>query len=473
MGDYLIEIGKNRLARSAVKKVGLPLPLPQELERDPGPYRERPLDGRGVVVGHALGKGMAAHLARTLARAGASVSLAGDDQPVETYEEQLEGHGRSLSADPPDDSRPHALLMDATCLRSPADLRAVYDFFAPRIRSVARCGRVVVVARPAGSAASPSEAAAARALDGFVKSVARELGERGATAQLVTVTTGAEGRLEHVVRFVLSARSAYITGQRIEVTGTASSAGDAPLVRPLDGKSALVTGAARGIGACIATAMAREGARVVCMDVPGSDDDLARLASRIGGTVSVGDITDPPSRLRAASLVEERFGGLDVLVHNAGVTRDRTLARMKPERWDTVLGVNLVSLVELDETMRPLLRDGGRIVCTSSVMGLSGNAGQANYAASKAGIMGYVAALAPALAGRGITVNAVAPGFIETKMTERVPVAVREVGRRLSSLAQGGQPEDVAELVTFLATPGASGITGSVVRVCGGMYMGA
>lgn len=187
----------------------------------------------------------------------------------------------------------------------------------------------------------------------------------------------------------------------------------------------------------------------------------------------MGDITEQDSRQKIHDVVKERFGGLDVIVHNAGVTRDRTLARMKPERWDLVLDVNLISLIKLDEMLRPLLREGGRIVCTSSVMGLSGNTGQSNYAASKAGIIGYVGSLSSVLADRGICANAVAPGFIETRMTARVPVAVREVGRRLSNLSQGGQPEDVAEVVAFLASPGAAGITGSAVRVCGGMYMGA
>lgn len=473
MNDYLIEIGKNKLARNAIKKAGLPVPLPQELARELGPVKESPLDDRPVVVSHARGKGIADVLARVLARAGARVTVVGEDAPLESYQAQGKGHGRPVSTEKEEGMRPHALVLDATPLREPSDLRSVYDFFQPRIRSVANNGRVLIVARPPESAYSPREAAADRALDGFVRTVAREIGRKGATAHLVTVQPGAEARLEPVLRFLLSPRSAYMSGQRIDLTTRVKDGSDPAMVRALEGKVAVVTGSAQGIGAAIASALSREGAKVVCVDMEGADEDLTRVADRIGGAAVVGDITEETSRQKIHDEVKERFGGLDIIVHNAGVTRDRTLARMKPQRWDLVLDVNLISMIELDETLRPLLRDGGRIVCTSSVMGLSGNTGQSNYSASKAGIVGYVSALAGSLAERGICANAVAPGFIETRMTARVPVAVREVGRRLSNLSQGGQPEDVAEVVTFLASPGAAGITGSVVRVCGGMYMGA
>src|SRR5690606_28339426 len=160
--------------------------------------------------------------------------------------------------------------------------------------------------------------------------------------------------------------------------------------------------------------------------------------------------------------------------HNAGVTRDKTLANMSPDRWDQTLDINLDAVVRITERLlEGVLHDDGRLILLSSIAGIAGNMGQTNYAASKAGIIGYVRAMAPALAGRGITVNAIAPGFIETRLTAAIPVMIREVARRLSNLGQGGLPRDIGDAVTFLASRGAVGITGSVLRVCGGAYVGA
>jgi 3-oxoacyl-[acyl-carrier protein] reductase len=194
---------------------------------------------------------------------------------------------------------------------------------------------------------------------------------------------------------------------------------------------------------------------------------------RLAGTAVTADITadDAPERI-AARLPDGRAG---VVVHNAGITRDRSLARMSEDEWRSVLAVNLGAPRRLTEA---LLRDdaigaGGRIVCVSSISGIAGNAGQTNYSASKAGVIGLVESQAPALASRGITINAVAPGFIETRMTTTMPIGLREAGRRLSSLRQGGLPVDVAETIAWLASPGSAGITGSVVRVCGQSLIGA
>src|SRR5690606_2170550 len=161
--------------------------------------------------------------------------------------------------------------------------------------------------------------------------------------------------------------------------------------------------------------------------------------------------------------------------HNAGITRDKTLARMSPEQWDLAVEVNLGAVIRINDALlaKKALRDGGRVVCLSSVSGIAGNRGQTNYSASKAGIVGYVGALAAKVAERGISVNAIAPGFIETRLTDAMPVVLREAARRLSALGQGGKPEDVGQAITFLSTPGAVGITGSVLRVCGGALIGA
>jgi 3-oxoacyl-[acyl-carrier protein] reductase len=236
---------------------------------------------------------------------------------------------------------------------------------------------------------------------------------------------------------------------------------------PLAGKTAVVTGASRGIGAAIAEVLARDGADVVCADVPAQGEDLAAVANRIGGSALQVDVTSD----RAPAALAER--GADIVVHNAGITRDRTLARMSEDEWDSVLAVNLEAIERLNGALVDDLPRGGRIVCVSSVSGIAGNRGQANYATSKAGVIGVVEELAPVLAKRQCTINAVAPGFIETRMTASMPLATREAGRRMNSLAQGGLPVDVAETIAWLASPGSAGVNGNVVRVCGQSLIGA
>jgi 3-oxoacyl-[acyl-carrier protein] reductase len=167
---------------------------------------------------------------------------------------------------------------------------------------------------------------------------------------------------------------------------------------------------------------------------------------------------------------------VDVVVHNAGITRDKLLVNMDAERWDSVLAVNLRAQLDLNAALLEPgspLRSGGRLVSVSSTSGIAGNRGQTNYAASKAGIIGMVRALAPVAAGQCVTVNAVAPGFIETEMTAAMPFGTREAGRRINSLHQGGLPVDVAETIAWLAEPGSGGVTGQVVRVCGQSMVGA
>ncbi|MCA9709285.1 MAG: 3-oxoacyl-ACP reductase [Myxococcales bacterium] len=322
----------------------------------------------------------------------------------------------------------------------------------------------VHVVRPEGPAA----------LEGFVRSLAKEVGKRGSTAQLLTVAEGAEDRVEPVLRFLLSARSAFISGQPVHVDARALWPSEVPVVRPLEGKVALVTGAARGIGAATCELLAAEGAHVICLDRPEDDALASQVARTVGGSVLLADVSDPAAPKAIAAEIAEHHGGVDIVVHNAGVTRDKTLARMKPEQWDQALDINLAAVVRITEELTTgLLRDGGRVVLLSSVAGIAGNMGQTNYAASKSGIIGYTGKLAEALASQGITVNAVAPGFIETRLTAAIPVMIREVARRLANLGQGGLPQDVGEAITFLCTPGAAGITGRVLRVCGGALVGA
>jgi 3-oxoacyl-[acyl-carrier protein] reductase len=330
----------------------------------------------------------------------------------------------------------------------------------------------VVIGRAPEDADDEVMAATQRALEGFVKSAGREIGRVGATANVILVEAGAEDRLEPVLRFVLSTRSAYVSGQPFRVSKRCKAA--APRwTRPLEGRVALVTGAARGIGEAIATSLAREGAKVVVLDRPDDAALGAEVAARVGGVFLGADVTDPATPDAVVKLLTERFGRVDVVVHNAGVTRDRTLAKLSAEAWDLTLDVNTGAVLRLHEALLPLLSKEGRVVCLSSIAGISGNVGQTNYAASKAAIVGFVQAAAPKLARKGIALNAIAPGFIETRLTDAIPVATREVARRLCNLGQGGLPVDIAEVVTFLASPQAAAMSGQILRVCGGSFVGA
>ena len=245
--------------------------------------------------------------------------------------------------------------------------------------------------------------------------------------------------------------------------------------QPLDGKVAVVTGAARGIGASIADVLARDGATVVCVDIPAAGGPLAEVANRLGGSALQVDVTAPDAGAKIVEHAQSRHGGFDIVVHNAGITRDKLLANTDAERWASVVDVNLNSILAMNEALVPAINEGGHIVNVSSIAGIAGNRGQTNYAASKAGVIGMTASLAQddEILAKGVTVNAVAPGFIETEMTAKVPFATREVGRLMNSLSQGGKPVDVAETIGWFSWDANRAVTGNTVRVCGQMMLGA
>jgi 3-oxoacyl-[acyl-carrier protein] reductase len=362
---------------------------------------------------------------------------------------------------PQEAERYHALVFDATGLHEPEGLRDLYDFFHPVARSMTPCGRVIVLGTTAANAAQ-------QALDGFVRSVGKEFG-RGTTAQLIRLAPGAtiEGA-RSTLEFLLSAKSAYVSGQTIVV-------GPGMPQPPQDGRVALVTGAARGIGAEIARVLARDGAHVICLDVPASGHDLAKVANEVRGEAIQLDLTGDNAPERLAQQIKGRRGHVDIVVHNAGITRDKTLANMDMGWWDSVLKVNLFAPIHVTRRLLDdnLIPEGGRVIGVASIAGIAGNRGQTNYATSKAGIIGWVHEQSQPLADKAITVNAVAPGFIETAMTDRMPLFVREAGRRMNSMSQGGLPVDVAEAIAWFADPGSAAVTGNVVRVCGQMMLGA
>ncbi|MFJ4970838.1 3-oxoacyl-ACP reductase [Streptomyces sp. NPDC088755] len=367
--------------------------------------------------------------------------------------------------------RPAAIVLDATGVTTAAGLGLVHAAMHPAVRSLTPGGRIVVL----GTVPSPHDhhqAAAQQALEGFVRSLGKETG-RGSTVQLVRIPAGATAQAAgSTLRFLLSPRSAYVSGQVIELTTAAPGPVPGPAA-PLTGRTALVTGAARGIGAAVASVLARDGARVIALDVPGAREELERTADRLGATALPLDITAPDAADRITAAAPD---GLGVLVHNAGITRDRRLANMPPDRWAPVIEVNLDSVLRTTDALLKAgaLTRGGRIVATASIAGIAGNTGQTNYAASKAGIIGLVRSLGPrAAADHGVTVNAVAPGFIETRMTAAVPFLIREAGRRMNSLSQGGLPVDVAEAVAWFAQPDSTAVNGQVLRVCGQSLLGA
>ena len=240
----------------------------------------------------------------------------------------------------------------------------------------------------------------------------------------------------------------------------------------LEGKIALVTGGSRGIGAAISRELARAGARV-CVNYRSGKEGAERLAEEIEGLAAPADVADRQQAAALVERVESDLGSIDILVNNAGITRDTLLVRMSDEDWSTVLDTNLGGTFHVCRAAaRSMLRRrSGTIVNLTSVVGLHGNPGQTNYAASKAGIIGFTKALARELGSRGVRVNAVAPGYIATELTDALPEDVRETIRSNTPLARLGEPEDVAGCVRFLCSNEARFVTGTVLLVDGGLGM--
>ena len=372
------------------------------------------------------------------------------------------------------DQKVGALIFDATGLNGAAESIQLHSFFSETVRSVTANGRVIIVGRTPAMCDTPTKAVVQRSLEGLSRSLAKEL-RKAITVQLIYLDNGAENHLESTFRFLLSAKSCYVSGQVVRVS-KANHCIDKTFdwSQPFAGKKVLVTGASQGIGAAVSEVMARDGAELICLDIQQTSPALSALAHRLKARAISLDL----SHERAAEqlLTEaKRDDGWDVVIHNAGITRDKTIAKMKPELWSSVVNINLSIQERINQSLvsSGALREGGRIVCVSSISGIAGNRGQSNYALSKAGVIGMVDAYAPLFADKGITINAVAPGFIETRMTQAMPFAVREAGRRLNSMSQGGLPVDVAEAIAWLASPASSGLTQNVVRVCGQSILGA
>jgi 3-oxoacyl-[acyl-carrier protein] reductase len=450
MSDRYTQFANSPLGKMLVKNLGLPSPV--QLDRyTPG----EPVISGAVLFGAASEGALSGAVAGILRGIDASVFGLG---------------GKTASGD---EQKYKALVFDASGVKDSADLVKVYQFFHPVMRKTEACARVIVLGVQPEACENPRHATAQRALEGFVRSMGKEI-KKGGTANLVYVAPGAENQLEATLRFFLSPRSAYVSAQVARITPNSTNV-QLDWNKPLAGKVALVTGASRGIGEAIAKTLARDGAHVVGLDIPQLGDDLKVVANLIGGSALAVDITAADAPQKIADYLKANHGGVDIIVHNAGVTRDKTLANMTDQQWNMVMNINLSSEERINDELlaQGVIRDNGRIVCVSSISGIAGNMGQTNYAMSKAGVIGMVQSMAPVLAAKNITINAVAPGFIETAMTAAIPFAIREAGRRMNSMAQGGLPVDVAETIAWYASPASAGLKGNVVRVCGQSLIGA
>ncbi len=474
MLDRYLEFTNSAFGKQFASSLGLP--TPPRLQRAESGYAAAPLAGMKVLIAADAAATASAAVLAALRALGATVQVAPGHSGFAAVKAGAQAAGVELHSEG-SDSDPIApvIVFDATGIAGTGGLKQVYELFQPRARRLVANTRVVVLARATADTDSVQAATAAAGLRGFVRSLAKEIGKNGSTANLLEVSRAGDAWLSGPLAFFTGPNSAYVTGQVLAV-GDAPKGATAPAHcnQSLAGKVAVVTGAARGIGAAIAQILAREGATVVGMDRPAEEGALGATLSPLNGVGLALDVTAPDAGERLASELNARFGGADIIVHNAGVTRDKMLRNMTPALWDMVLDINLGAILNINERLlQSGLKPGARFVCISSIGGIGGNAGQTNYAATKAGVIGYAEALAPILAKKGMAINAVAPGFIETQMTAAMPMANREVGRRVNSLAQGGLPQDIAEAVTFFASPLAMGINGKTLRVCGQNWLGA
>ncbi len=447
MSDSYLAFVSSPWGRRVAQAIGLPQPVPLQRHRSGQPGLANPV----IVAGAGR--------------------LVGEVQRLFSATDTVAASPATVQA--PSTVKVQGAVFDATGVTDLHQLDELYVFFHANAKRLGQHARVVVLGTAPEHCQDLPQAVAQRALEGLVRSLAKEL-RRAITVQLLYVAPGAEDALDSSLRFFLSRRSAYVSGQVVRLDKPVDGQPGVDWDKPFTGRRALVTGASRGIGLAIAQVLARSGAHVVCVDVPNALESLQQAASLVGGSALPLDITAPDAAALLLAHVSQ-YGAFDVVVHNAGITRDKTIAKMPEAAWRSVLAVNLEAPLQLSNALlaHQGVNPGGRIVCVSSISGIAGNLGQSNYATSKAGVIGLVQGLAPRVAAQQVTVNAVAPGFIETQMTAKIPLMIREAGRRMNSMSQGGQPIDVAETIAWLAHPASGGVNGQVVRVCGQSLLGA
>ena len=363
----------------------------------------------------------------------------------------------------------NTLVVDGRNVSNATALKLIFNQLQEGVKSIKANGKVLIYSVQPELLEDVHHSTYQRALEGISRSLAKELGGRGTTVNLVKLQPNVDlNNYETVEEFFTSGRSAFITGQAV-VANDATKSG-----RELSEKICVVTGGAGGIGSATVKRLASEGATVVIADMPQMEE---RAKSMLSDKVSFlgADLTDEAARKNLLETIKEKHGRIDVLVNNAGITRDKTLKNMPEHYWDSLIAINLTAVINLteDALAMGLIPEGGRIISTSSISGIAGNFGQTNYTATKAALIGYSASKSKELKAKGITINAIAPGYIETDMVKTMPLTTRIFAERLTSLAQAGKPEDIAEAMAFLAHPGAESINGQVLRVCGGSFLGA
>jgi 3-oxoacyl-[acyl-carrier protein] reductase len=462
MSDFLLEKGNQPGWGKVLKSVGAPVPT--KLKRLKGPWTKQVLAGKKAAYG----------------------SASGGINPAVFNSIFVELGNSSVGSTIPEGEKGGALVFDATGITNAVQLKSMYEFFHTNsVRKLAPCAKIIIVASivPKSLEGSPEAyyelCTVQQGIEGFSRSLSKEVGGKGINVNLIRVSNAKEvtdKALLPYIHFLLSEGVAFVTGQVFEVNVATAPQQIAPLEKALAGKTAIVTGSARGIGEATARKLAAEGATVVVLDRPQDAEVGKAVAASINGKFLGVDMgSDEAPSLIADFIKKELNGGLDIIVHNAGITRDKTLANMDAGQWDLVININLNAIIKTNKELlkQGLINENGRIIGLSSTSGFSGNFGQTNYSTTKAGVIGYVRSISQTTTDKKITVNAIAPGFIETQMTAKMPAMTQFFARRLSNLNQGGQPTDIGDMITFLSSPGASGMSGQIIRVCGGNFIGA
>lgn len=364
----------------------------------------------------------------------------------------------------------NALVIDGRDVKNEAGLKKVFNELQTGVKGgYVGNGRVLIYSIQPGLLDDMAHSTYQRAIEGISRSLAKELGGRGTTVNLLKLPPNVDLKNYTTPQeFFTSGRSAFITGQALNLNDAVKSG------RELSEKICVVTGGAGGIGSATVQRLAAEGATVIIADIPQMEERAKALLNENVSFMGA-DLTDENERKNLLEAIKEKHGRIDVLVNNAGITRDKTLKNMPEHYWDQLIAINLTAVMNLteDALTMGLIPEGGRIISTSSISGIAGNFGQTNYTATKAALIGYSASKSKELKAKGITINAIAPGYIETDMVKTMPLMTRIFAERLTSLAQAGKPEDIAEAMAFLAHPGAESVNGQVLRVCGGSFLGA